>query len=119
MEGERRELPDVEVISQVCHAANTAYCVAIGDPVLPLWADLDEGYRASTRAGVRFALTRSTTPAEQHEAWCQERLAQGWQYGASLDRAAKIHPALVDYDQLPLAQQRKDALFRAIVHALS
>jgi len=35
------------------------------------------------------------------------------------DAVAKTHPCLVDYDDLPPAQQAKDALFAAVVLALS
>ncbi len=108
----------VDDISRVCHEANCAYCVAVGDPGLPAWDALEESYRESARAGVTFALTGAVTPAQQHESWMRERLSQGWVYGGTLDRAHKVHPNLLPYEQLPAAQRKKDALFQAIVHAL-
>lgn len=107
-----------EQIARVCHEANAAYCVAVGDPALPHWPDLDERYRQSAIKGVQFTLANAPTPQAQHEAWMRERLSQGWQWGSVLDRAAKIHPNLVDYDLLPQAQKVKDRLFMAIVHAV-
>jgi len=107
-----------DAIGRVCHEANRAYCVFTGDPGLPAWDDLDESYRESTRAGVRAAVD-GNTPEKSHEGWMTERLAAGWQHGPVLDRAAKIHPNLVPYDQLPDSQKRKDHLFVAIVRALT
>ena len=107
----------VDTIGRVCHEANRAYCVVIGDPGLPAWDDLAESYRESTRVGVRHALS-GNTPEQSHEGWMTERLGAGWIYGPTLDRAAKIHPNLVPYAQLPDAQKRKDHLFLAIVAVL-
>lgn len=107
-----------EQIARVCHEANSAYCVAVGDPLLPHWDDLDAATQQSNIRGVQFTLANAATPAIQHEMWRTTRLEQGWVYGPVLDRAAKIHPNLVDYDQLPHAQRVKDRLFMAIVHVL-
>lgn len=107
-----------EQIARVCHEANSAYCVAVGDPLLPHWDDLPSDYQQSNIRGVQFTLSNASTPQLQHEAWRTARLAQGWVYGPVLDRDQKIHPNLVDYDQLPPAQKIKDRLFMAIVHAL-
>ena len=109
---------EVDAIARVVHEANSAYCVAIGDPALPSWNDLDETYRNSTRFGIKKVLSGST-PEEQHESWMKERVSQGWVCGTKLDRANKIHPNLVPYDQLPLDQRKKDKLFIAIVNALT
>jgi RyR domain len=107
----------IDQIAQVCHAANSAYCAAVGDPLLPPWDLLDETYKESSRKGVLFAI-KGGTPEHQHAAWMDERLSQGWTYGPVLDRGAKVHPNLVSYHALSQAQQRKDALFQAIVHTL-
>lgn len=112
------EALNIDGISRVCHEANRAYCLMTGDPALPAWDDLDESYRQSTRTGVNAALARNS-PEQQHSSWMMERLNAGWKYGPVLDRAAKIHPCLVPYDQLPEAQQRKDALFLGIVEAIA
>jgi hypothetical protein len=110
-------MPLTDLIARVCHEANSAYCRAVGDPSLPHWDDLEESYRQSTRQGVEAALAGATSEA-LHESWLVERKAQGWVVGPVLDRAAKIHPNLIPYDCLPPAQQRKDALFAAIVASL-
>ena len=36
-----------------------------------------------------------------HDTWAQGRLAQGWRHGLVRDDAAKRHPDLVPYDELP------------------
>lgn len=107
----------IDAIGRVCHEANRAYCAILGDQALPAWDDLEPSYRNSTRAGVLKAI-EGNTPQDSHASWMAERTAQGWVYGPTLDRAAKIHPNLVPYDQLPEAQKRKDDLFLGIVNAL-
>lgn len=109
---------DIDAIARVCHEANRAYCVSTGDPGLPEWDALDESYRESSRHGVRQVL-EGTTPAQSHESWARERQAAGWKYGTTLDREKKVHPNLMPYERLPIAQQLKDRLFIAIVTVLS
>lgn len=36
-----------------------------------------------------------------HEVWAATRMAQGWSYGPQRDDAAKRHPCLVPYEDLP------------------
>lgn len=106
---------DVQIdgVARICHEANSAYCLLVGDPALLHWDALEESYRESSRTGVRAAHA-GNTPAQLHASWMKERLAQGWTLGA-LDRELKRHPNLVPYPQLPPAQRTKDALFLAIV----
>jgi hypothetical protein len=105
-------------IAQICHEANRALCLILGDDALPSWDGLDESYRVSGIKGVEFALSNESTPETQHAAWMKERLSQGWSYGPILDRVKKIHPNLVPYHKLPREQKIKDHLFRGIVLAL-
>lgn len=107
----------IDGCARICHEANVAYCLMTGDQTLPHWDRLEESYRESSRVGVRGALA-GNSPEESHRGWMLERLGQGWKYGPVLDREAKVHPNLVSYDQLPMAQQRKDALFLGIVQAV-
>jgi hypothetical protein len=46
-----------------------------------------------------------------HENWTKDKVADGWVYGEVKDAAAKTHPCLVPYDQLPANQRFKDSLF--------
>lgn len=51
-------------------------------------------------------------------AWMDDKLKDGWMYGETKDPEAKTHPCLVPFKELPIFQQKKDALFCAIVDAL-
>ena len=60
---------EVAGIARVCHEANRAYCVVVGDPVLPGWDELEESYRDRRR----FRPAKqpiSSTPASRKNAHC-------------------------------------------------
>lgn len=109
-------------IAWVCHEANRAYCELNHDHTQQTWQYAPTWQRASAVNGVTYALGHPTaTPKDQHDAWMKEKLAQGWVYGPekNSDADPPTHPCLVPYFDLPIFQQRKDRLFRAIVTALS
>jgi hypothetical protein len=56
-------------------------------------------------------------PEQSHESWWAEKQRTGWTYGPVKDAEKKTHPCCVPYAELPREQQRKDALFFAIVKA--
>lgn len=43
-----------------------------------------------------------------HDVWALGRLAQGWRYGPTRDDAAKTHPCLVPYADLPEGEKAFD-----------
>jgi hypothetical protein len=43
-----------------------------------------------------------------HDIWARQRLADGWKYGPRHDDAAKEHPGLVPYEQLPESEKKYD-----------
>ena len=43
-----------------------------------------------------------------HEVWAATRIAQGWTYGPERNDAARKHPCLVPYDQLPEEEKAYD-----------
>jgi hypothetical protein len=43
-----------------------------------------------------------------HELWAATRIAQGWTYGPSRDDAAKKHPCLIPYADLPESEKTFD-----------
>lgn len=47
-----------------------------------------------------------------------QKANDGWVYGPVKDPEAKTHPCMVPFDELPYVQRKKDAIFRAMVHAL-
>jgi hypothetical protein len=110
-----------EQIARVCHEANRAYALSIGENptvVFPPWDEAPEAIRQSALVGVRHALD-GATPEQLHESWCQTKRQDGWTYGPVKDLEQKTHPCLVEYSDLPQEQRRKDRLFQAVVHALT
>lgn len=108
-----------EITARVCHEVNRAYCEAIGDLSQKPWDEAEQWQRDSAIKGVKFALANPhATPADQHESWMADKIADGWMYGEKKDADAKTHPALLPYDQLPQEQRIKDYLFRAVVRTL-
>lgn len=105
------------LIASVCHEANRAYCLTQGDTSQLPWTDAPEWQRSSAMLGVEKAI-EGATPEQLHESWCAQKVADGWTVGAVKDADAKTHPCLVPYAELPAEQQRKDALFQAVVAAL-
>jgi RyR domain len=59
------------------------------------------------------------TPEQNHQGWYERLIADGWRHGPIKDEAAKTHPDLVPFDQLPEHEKQKDRLFMAIVRALA
>lgn len=43
-----------------------------------------------------------------HEVWAQSRISQGWTYGEERSDAAKTHPCLVPYEELPEVEKAYD-----------
>lgn len=43
-----------------------------------------------------------------HEVWAQSRISQGWTYGEERNDAAKTHPCLVPYEELPEVEKAYD-----------
>ena len=110
----------VRLIAMVCHEANRAYCLSIGDASQLSWDEAPEWQRNSAIMGVRFHLDNQDADASaSHQAWYTHKLAEGWTYGTVKDPAKKEHPCMVPFTSLPIEQQRKDVLFRSIVHALT
>jgi hypothetical protein len=94
--------------------------MTISDDSQQPWAQAEPWQRESAIRGVAFAVEHpEALPSTQQGAWLADKVMDGWTYGALKDTQAKTHPCMVPYEQLPVAQQRKDALFTAIVRALS
>ena len=106
-------------IAIVCHEANRAYCKTLGDDSQKPWGKAPAWQRDSALNGVKFHIENpDAKDSAAHESWMKEKVDAGWVYGDVKDEAAKTHPCIVPFDKLPLEQQKKDTLFRAIVHAL-
>lgn len=109
----------VEQIAMVCHEANKAYCTSIGDTSQKSWTEAEQWQRDSAIKGVQYRLEHPDAPdSAQHDAWCADKVANGWSYGLVKNPEIKEHPCLVSYNELPQEQRLKDALFQAVVDAL-
>lgn len=107
---------NVEAIASICHEANRAYCEALGDHTQHEWWSAPDWQRASAISGVQFHINnRGASDASSHNEWMRVKFADGWVWGPFKDAEKKTHPCLVPFNELPAQQQRKDALFKAVV----
>jgi hypothetical protein len=106
-------------IAYVCHQANKSWCELNGDTSQKDWYLAEQWQRDSAIAGVKFRFDNPSAKEDaQHNAWMADKIKDGWVYGEVKDAEKKIHPCLVPFEELPVFQQKKDALFCAIVDAL-
>jgi len=108
----------IEAAAHAAHEANRAYCLALGDASHAPWESAPDWQKDSVRLGVAGVL-RGNSPSRSHAAWCEYKTAHGWRLGPVKDVEKKEHPCLLPYDQLPPAQQAKDAIFVATVSAIA
>lgn len=43
-----------------------------------------------------------------HETWAKQRMNEGWGYAPELDRDHKLHPCMMDYEDLPESEKEVD-----------
>ena len=131
-----RPLPDIDNIAAAIHATWRALSRSEGWSMQPRldqpFAALTEPDKEDNRAAARrmgdvlkaggFALDLDTsaippsalesnieTMAEaEHNGWMAHRAANGWTHSAARDDAAKQHPSMVPYAQLPELEKEKD-----------
>jgi hypothetical protein len=109
-----------EFIARLCHEANKVVCETDGDFSQPSWDDAPDWQKESAINGVEYHLDNPlATPEDSHVNWMKQKVADGWTYGDVKDADAKTHPCMVEYSELPAAQQMKDYMFIAIVRIFS
>lgn len=109
----------INFIAKACHEANRVWCQSNGDDSQKHWEDAEQWQRDSAINGVKFRIANPDAGNDaQHNSWMKEKTDAGWIYGEVKDAEAKTHPCIVSFDMLPVFQQKKDALFCAIVDAL-
>lgn len=109
----------VEQIAKMCHETNKAWCEINGDTSQKSWDEAEQWQRDSAIKGVEFRLANPKAKKDaQHNAWMADKVADGWIYAEEKNADLKRHPCIVPFKKLPLFQQKKDALFCAIVDAL-
>lgn len=101
------------------HEMNRLFCLLLGDDSQKPWDQAPEWQKASAVAGVKaIEANPKLDPAQSHRGWMEHKLNDGWRYGPEKDEVKKEHPCLVPYEDLPPAQQVKDAIFGAVVRAV-
>ncbi len=104
------------MIAMICHEANRAYCAANGEDTQLAWEASPQWQHDSAIDGVMFHLNNpDAEPSHSHENWLAMKVADGWIYGDFKDADKKIHPCMVNYEELPEMQQLKDRLFISVV----
>lgn len=107
-------------IGRIAHEVNRGYCAALGDHSQAAWEDAPDWQRDSATLGVRLHLSDpSAGPQASHESWMAQKIADGWKWGPEKRPSIKTHPCLVPFDKLPVEQQAKDFIFRAVVLAIA
>ena len=105
-----------EEIARVCHEANRAYSLSLGDTSHKPWDETPEEIKASAVNGVEeIRRGNAPFPEASHENWMRFKKENGWTYGPVKDLEKKTHPSLIPFDELPLEEQMKDHLFFNIV----
>lgn len=103
----------------LAHEVNRIWCRMLGDFSQPAWPDAPEWQKESALQGVLFHMEHPDAgPSGSHENWRTHKEADGWTWGPVKDPEKKEHPCMVPFSELPLEQQVKDSLFRAVVHSI-
>jgi len=103
-------------IAKVAHEVNRAYCLALGDNSQKPWDEAPDWQQDSAIAGVHFLDENpDAEPGALHDAWMQQKVEDGWQYGEVKDEELKTHPNIVPFYALPEQQKAKDHIFGAVV----
>jgi len=122
-----------ERLAKQIHARHRAARAAAGELAPPEWEALDESTRRQNRESaddIALKLLRvgctlapawddapttslSTHEIEvlaelEHERWCRSKVAHGWRLGPQRNDASKVHPDLVDWEDLPDGRREID-----------
>ncbi len=109
----------VEKIARICHQVNKAYCESQKDDSQVDWEDAPEWQKTPVINGVKLYMDNpDLSPSASHEAWLAEKEGDGWKYGVVKNESLKTHPCCVGFEDLPVNQQAKDFIFKAIVNAI-
>jgi len=110
---------EIKQIARVAHEVNRAYCRALENDSQPVWEDASSWQRGSAYEGVLFYIRNPhAEPEDGHTDWMMKKGREGWVYGPIKDSTKKEHPGMVPFNALPVAQQAKDFIFRAVVHTM-
>jgi hypothetical protein len=100
------------IITIVAHNTIASFCRYKSNFQIPCWDEADEVTRIIHLDVVRAILsTQQYTPEHFHTHWRAALMSDGWELGPELDHAAKKHPLMVPYPELPQAEQIRYQLF--------
>ena len=86
--------------------------LSIGYKIRPL----NKGYRSFTLDLNEEEI--ETMARVEHIRWCWEKRLNGWRYGEKRDNNKKIHPGLIEYDELDESEKDKDRDLVKLIPAL-
>lgn len=109
------EKNETELCARAAHELNRSFCALQGDTSHKPWDDTAEELKQTARLSVTNIVEFDFNAEKTHESWVNDKLARGWARGDKKDDAAKIHPCLVPWAQLPFDMQAKDKLWVAVV----
>jgi hypothetical protein len=110
---------NVATIAAACHEANKVICEANGDFSQKHWDEAEVWQKESAIRGVNYVIEHpDVTPEMQHQAWCNDKIADGWVYGPEKNAEKKEHHCLVPYAELAASQTIKDHVFSSICKAM-
>jgi len=104
----------IEQCAKAAHEVNRQCCLMLGDTSQPSWDDAPQWQKDSIKNGVVNVLEGKNLEQE-HEGWLRIKEKEGWVYGPVYDTAAKTHPCMMPYNELPADQRFKDTLFSLAV----
>lgn len=107
-----------DFIARACHQSWYAYSVlALGEEG-KCWADAPDFQKSSITSAVIFwdhymdehpeGIDLKQLCEASHVNWCRYKKEEGWAYGPAKREDLKQHPCLVNYEQLPESQRKKD-----------
>lgn len=120
--GASSDLPPkrIEQIAQVMHESVRQWQIANGQSAAPSWTRAPDWMKEATRSAVKWRIENpSASAADQHQQWVEQKRLAGWSYGKVKSGVRKTHPLLVDYEDLPVVERRKDALAAGVILALA
>ena len=111
--------PQAEKVARLVLEVVNTYKRAIGFPETPIppIGETSERLQGVVQGVLREWVAPSQSAKENHDNWCAQMLNDGWGYGDVIDEEKKTHPALTQWDYVPLWYQCNDLIFLNIVHS--